>query len=392
MATGPKILLAALENFGTARLPHALQAAGFSVGIACRHDALLNKTRYFDERFVFNCRNHGRGLMAALSGIVSAWQPDWIQPMDDRTALFMAGACRHKTDAALSKLLTRSLGNPQGVISAVDKWRACKAAEQTGIRTPATTLINNAADIKTFGDQHGFPLVLKRAFGRGGDHVHICRDPAAAESAWHRLLPPKISPIDHLYRWREQIRGRVMHDSWLPASHEIVATHFITGRPAMVQAVALNGRTLGVLAAVAVENFPSIVNPASVVRFIRHEEMRSAAEKLIAHWKLSGFVGFDFILDAENHAWFLECNPRPIPIAHLGALAGEDLCRRFYAALTGTRPPAERDFQEISVAHFPKEQRRDPDSQWLRNAFHDVPHDDPELAAALLAEPFNPDN
>jgi hypothetical protein len=323
--------------------------------------------------------------MAALSGIVTAWQPDWVQPMDDRMALFLASGARHKKDTALSKLLARSLGNPEGVIATVDKWRTWQAAEQSGIRVPATKVAGSRADILNFGAQKGFPLVLKLAFSYAGMGVHICRDSTEAETAWNRLHQ-RNSPIDRLYGWREKVRGRVMDDYWQPASREVLASKFISGRPAMVQAVALEGRILGLLTAVAEENFPDAVSPASVVRFIQHDEMRNAAEKLIAHWKLSGFIAFDFVLDAENRAWFLECNPRPIPISHLGALAGEDLCRRFYAALTAMPPPVEKNFQEFSVAHFPREQHRDPHSEWLRQAFHDVPADEPELLAALLAE------
>ncbi|HTB83872.1 MAG TPA: hypothetical protein VK742_09480 [Candidatus Sulfotelmatobacter sp.] len=385
MTDRPKILLIALENFGTARLPRELQAAGFRVGIACRPEAFLAKTRFFEERFFFSRKDHGPGLMAALSGIASAWRPDWIQAMDDRTALFLASGARYKKHTALSKLLAKSTGNPEGVIAAVDKWRTWQAAEQTGIRVPATKVAGSLADMLKFGAQRGYPLVLKLAFSHAGMGVRICRDATEAETAWNRLYQ-RNSPIDRLYGWREKVRGRVLDDFWHPASREILASEFIAGRPAMVQAVALEGRTLGLLMAVAEETFPRAVNPASVVRFIRHDEMRNAVEKLIAHWKLSGFIAFDFVLDTDNRAWFLECNPRPIPISHLGALAGEDLCRRLYAALTSTPPPVEKNFQELSVAHFPREQRRDPDSEWLRRAFHDVPADEPELMAALLAD------
>ena len=72
---------------------------------------------------------------------------------------------------------------------------------------------------------------------------------------------------------------------------------------------------------------------------------------------------------------------------HLGARVGVDLCRQFRGMLDG-EPPAEKKnpIQEIIVAHFPKELRRDPQSEWLQRALHDVPTDDPELMAWLLAE------
>ena len=117
-----------------------------------------------------------------------------------------------------------------------------------------------------------------------------------------------------------------------------------------------------------------------------HPTRRNAAH----HGNLAGALaafGFDFVLDDEDCAWFVECNPRPIPIVHLGARVGVDLCRRFRAELAGEPPSVEKiPGEEIVVAHFPKELRRDPQSEWLQRALHDVPTDDPELMAALLAE------
>src|SRR5882724_7998140 len=121
MSSRPKILLMALELKwpGAARLPRALQDAGFEVGVACRAKAYMAHTKFRDHFFLLPEKNHGRGFLAGIKTIVSAWPPGLILPMDDRTALFLAGVheriARRGNSDALAGLLQRSLGNPTGV-------------------------------------------------------------------------------------------------------------------------------------------------------------------------------------------------------------------------------------------------------------------------------------
>jgi hypothetical protein len=52
MSASPKILIVGLESWaGVARLPHALQDAGFEVGVACFEDNYLAATRFRDRFF-----------------------------------------------------------------------------------------------------------------------------------------------------------------------------------------------------------------------------------------------------------------------------------------------------------------------------------------------------
>src|ERR1700753_1365540 len=118
MRARPKILLVALETewLSAARLPRALQAAGFEVGIACREEAFTDRTRYRDHLFLLPEKKFGQGLLAGIKTIVSAWPPDLILPLDDRTALFLTAVYGQLTavgdKSGLVILLRRSLGNP----------------------------------------------------------------------------------------------------------------------------------------------------------------------------------------------------------------------------------------------------------------------------------------
>jgi hypothetical protein len=358
----------------------------------------LAKTRFVDERFLLSPRNHGPALLAVLRHVIGAWRPDWVMPMDDRAAIFLSVICRQNKakgqDTGLTELLTRSLGNPEMLPAAADKWLAAQTAAAVGVEAPPSRPVLSVADVFDFGAQHGYPIVLRRRFNYGGKDVYICHDQSEVKNAFTKLQK-EFSLHGRFTTWREKIRQRQLADRWLPVNREVVASKFIAGRPAMLQACVMEGRLLGSLEAVAMKTFPHAISPASVVRFVQHDGMRRTAETLLARWRLSGLVGFDFVLDDEERAWFVECNPRPIPIVHLGARVGVDLCRRFRAELAGEPLPVEKNpAQEIIVAHFPKEMRRDPQSEWLQRALHDVPADDPELMAALLAEsaPRSPAN
>jgi len=95
----------------------------------------------------------------------------------------------------------------------------------------------------------------------------------------------------------------------------------------------------------------------------------------------------------RGQAWLIECNPRPTPIAHLGARAGEDLCLALHHRLvSASMLPRTTDIPiEFVVAHFPQESWRDPNSPYFASAFHDVPVDDLELLQCLKqAEPPKP--
>jgi predicted ATP-grasp superfamily ATP-dependent carboligase len=170
----------------------------------------------------------------------------------------------------------------------------------------------------------------------------------------------------------------------LPVDKTIIANQFIAGRPATSLASAFEGATLATVTAKNVECFPNELGPSSVVRFIHNQEMRRASEKLIGAWGLTGLIGFDFVIDSAGAAWLIECNPRPTPISHLGALVGEDICRALYCRIAGQSLPRLAQEDGLVVARFPTEQLRDPGSPHLTTGLHDVPWDDPGLLEKLL--------
>ncbi|HEY4952808.1 MAG TPA: ATP-grasp domain-containing protein [Verrucomicrobiae bacterium] len=379
-----KILVVGLELYwpGVARLPRALQDAGFEVGVACRDNAFLAHTGFRDRFFPLPKKNRGKEILACLEAIVREWSPDLLLPTDDRTVFFLARVhelvVSSGNSSGLADLLKCSLGNPAAIREAASKRLTMEIGRELGIRVPASQVVRSKDEAWAFGRKHGFPVVLKRSFDSGGNGVFICQNETEVASAF-KFLHRDETLQGRLQVWRERIRGRKMEFHWLPVDPSITVSRFLVGERAMSLMAVFEGRMLAALPAVMEQSYLDTKGPGSVVRFVRHEEMRRASEVLLKHWKLTGLIGFDFMIDAQGHAWLIECNPRPTPIAHLGARAGEDLCLALHRRLISEPMPRTGAPVELVVAHFPQESWRDPNSPYLTSAFHDVPWDDPQL-------------
>jgi len=125
--------------------------------------------------------------------------------------------------------------------------------------------------------------------------------------------------------------------------------------------------------------------PASLVRLIDHSEMTIVAEHMVKLLDLSGFVGFDFVLDSGNQAWIIEMNPRVTPICHFSLADGTSLAGSLYTQMTGLRPlsrlaPINRGL----IALFPNEIVRSPSSEHLQSCPHDVPWNEPDIVRSAL--------
>src|SRR5580692_686254 len=68
--------------------------------------------------------------------------------------------------------------------------------------------------------------------------------------------------------------------------------------------------------------------------------MDLAAQAIVERLGVTGFLGFDFILEeATQKAFLIEINPRATPTCHLSLGAGHDLCAAFAEVITGREAP-----------------------------------------------------
>src|SRR5262249_1111937 len=152
---------------------------------------------------------------------------------------------------------------------------------------------------------------------------------------------------------------------------------YIPGHPANRAVICWKGKVLAGISVEVVEAGHKC-GPASVVRFVDHSEMAIIAERMVKGLNLSGFVGFDFVLDSSNHVWIIEMNAGVTPIWHLSLADGTNLAGSLYTQMTGLQPlsrlvPINRHL----VALFPNEVLRSPSSEYLQSCQHDVPWNEP---------------
>ena len=261
-----------------------------------------------------------------------------------------------------------------------------RVAMELAVRMPATEVVETRADLARWFGQHRGPAVLKTDGSGGGRGVRIVDTLADAWRAWQALTAP---PTLRRAIKRTIVNGDATY--LLPCLRRTRAVvnvqRFVAGEDANCTVACWEGR---VLAAITVRVLQTLdaSGPASVVQLIEHREMAEAVSAIVCHLKISGVVGFDFILEeGTEHAHLIEMNPRATQMSHLPLGPGRDVAASLYAALSG-QTVRERSSVTAGdvIALFPQEWLRDPASVFLTTAHHDVPWDEPDLVRACVNE------
>jgi hypothetical protein len=121
-----------------------------------------------------------------------------------------------------------------------------------------------------------------------------------------------------------------------------------------------------------------------VVRVIDAPAMTAVVARLTRRLGLSGFAGFDFMLEATTgRPYLIELNARPTQICHLALDPASDMIGALSARFSPTgRRRTVPTVSSTTIALFPQEAWRDSDSTYLLSARHDVPWQTPEFAIA----------
>ncbi|MBC7987529.1 MAG: hypothetical protein H7X93_12820, partial [Sphingomonadaceae bacterium] len=164
---------------------------------------------------------------------------------------------------------------------------------------------------------------------------------------------------------------------------DLTAQALIEGMPAQCSFAAWRGRYLAGLTALKWRTHPGAKGPTSVAAFRAMPGLESACARVAEALGMSGLASVDFVIEEESGLpWAIELNPRPTPIVHLGARLGRDLALALREAIAG-RFTSQEPLREATIALYPRERMRDPDSEWVGGPDEDVPWDDPTLLARL---------
>lgn len=318
--------------------------------------------------------------LASLESAIRRVQPDLVIPCDDRVVWQLHEL--HETKPDLRPLIEASLGAAGEFGIVRQRERLLETARKLGIRVPETRPITSEADIRAWF-AHTSSAVLKLDGTWGGEGVEIAHSEEKALAAWRRLAqPPQLTTalkrllVNHdalaLWGWQRRIPPVV------------TIQQFIKGRPANSMLACWQGELLRT-AGVEVLGSQGPTGAAFAVRLIENAEMARAGRLLAEGLKLSGFYGLDFMLDeATGRAYMIEMNPRCTQLGHL-PMPGGDLAGALCSKLTGEAcMQSEPAIVEGGiVAFFPQAISWNPDSPWIRDGYHDIPKDQPELVRQL---------
>jgi hypothetical protein len=384
----PTILIATTERwYPTVRLGMALAKTGCIVRAVCPSEHPFGKTKALDRTFAYD----GLKPLASFAQAITSSRPDLIVPGDDLATRHLHQLHRDETQSGerrteVSDLIERSFGDPKSFPIVYARSRFMDLADEVGVRVPQTESIESIDQLRELTSSIGFPMVLKANGTSGGYGVRIVHTPVEAERAYRELeAPPRlVRALKHALIDRDTT---LLLPSLLRRVPGVNAQKFIDGREATSAVFCWQGTVLASVHFEVVNKVHS-TGHATVLKIIENSEMLAAAEKIVGRLKLSGFHGFDFMIESQTgSAYLIEMNPRATQVGHLSLGAGRDLPSAAYAVLSGQRTHSSRKVTENdTIALFPQEWLRDSESPFLRSAYHDVPLDEPELVQDCIGK------
>jgi glutathione synthase/RimK-type ligase-like ATP-grasp enzyme len=371
-----------------ARISMALADVGFRVATLTPHGHPARRSRKIQDHFTYHTWPPLRSAVRAIC----RWSPDILVCADDlavrelqklyrRTATSKDKARRH-----ISDLVELSLGQATSFPATHNKSDFLARVQIEGLRCPRTVIVPATRAFKSVPAGLIYPIVVKADHSYGGVCVRIVNCEADVRAAVWELQTP--STWHGIFRrlFGAILGSEALAPFMLPLRRTISLQQYIPGRPSNRAVVCWKGKVLAGISVEAME-VGHEYGPASVVRLIEHSEMAMAAEHMVKCLELSGFVGFDFVLDSSNQAWIIEMNPRVTPICHFSLADGTNLAGSLYAQMKGVRSlsklaPTTCDL----IALFPNEIVRSPSSHYLQSCQHDVPWNEPEFVVGVLNE------
>lgn len=367
-----------------ARISLALADAGFLVAAVSPPRSMVRETTSVTRHYRFRPSAPLRSIVRAIQD----WTPNLLICTDDCAILALQAIytrelkkCGGKQSFLLD-LIERSLGSPEGFAICSRKSLFIEFARSKQIRCPATRLVH-ADNIDEVSSANRYPILVKADGSWGGRFVRLVESSRELHrtilefqlpAGWPRILRSFLAHLLPL---------RMFRPVW-PRLRQICVQEFIVGPAANRAVVCWKGEVLAGISVKVIEDVYSF-GPAAIVEKIEHAEMTRTADVLAKQLELSGFFGFDFVIDASGDAYLVEMNPRVTPIAYLGGPQGVNLSAALFARMGGqkdTTPPALASSGPIPL--FPQTLQRPALKGFLLAGYDDVPWHDPKLVLALL--------
>lgn len=369
----------------------ALKAVGCRVFAVCPpRGHSLPLTRAIEQLFDYAALRPVSSLCASIA----ASKPDLIVPCDDLAVQHLQELHRRCSqpgsgcDAEMAKLIENSLGSPEFFDVTTRRFELNRAARDLGILVPETALISEPGDLTRFESRQPFPWILKVDGSWGGHGVRIVHSMAEAQRALSDLMAP-VGLGAALKRWAVNRDPYWLVHSLRPSTPRVTVQSYIAGRPANSAISSRNGKLLAGLC-VEVISALSLTGSSTVVRVIEHRPMMEASQRIAEVLHLTGFYGFDFMIEERTGlSYLIEMNPRCTPLVPFQMGPGRDMVGALCSEISGgacVGRPITTDKTEI--AYFPQAWRSNPNSEHLTTGYHDVPWAQTAFVEDLLRIPW----
>jgi hypothetical protein len=364
----------------SARLAMAFLRHGCRVSAVCPPGHPLRFVAGIESLYLYK----GLDSLGSLKTAILAAQPTLIVPGDDGVVWQLHEL--HAKNVEMRPLIERSLGSKENYPIVLGRGLFLKAAEELGIRIPTTETVASEANLTTIWADA--PAVLKLDGTWGGFGVAIVDSLPEALAAFRKLSQPMGAGV----AWKRWLINRDPIALWSWQRREtpsVTIQQFIAGRPANAMMACWQGELLAIVS-VEVITAQGATGAATVVRLVQNEEMEQAARRLAQKFMLNGFHGLDFVIEHQTGAAYLiELNPRCTQLGHLSLPLQGDLAGAMSSKLWNEQtiaPKPDDCIQGNTIAFFPQALNWNPNSPYLKNAYHDVPWEQPSLLRELLRD------
>jgi thioesterase domain-containing protein len=302
------LIVSTMRWFSAARLANCLADAGFIVSVCAPRRHAFDAVAALASRTRLSWLRPQRSIRRALRDCA----PDVVLCDDERALGLLRSIVARPGYEQWRDLLTRALG-------AVEDWplltsRAGQAglARELGLAAPPTEPLRSVEHLRRWAGDHPGPFVLKTDGSWGGQGVAVVDEPEQLTGAWRALSRPPGAA-------RTLVRAvsdyRPFLNRWRRERPTVNVQAVQRGSDATVTVACIDGKVQCLVCLEVLATDPRR-GPARAVRVIDHSAMAETARQLVSRLGLSGFCGFDFMIDGDR-AVLLEINPRVTPTAHL---------------------------------------------------------------------------
>ena len=334
---GPHILLATTGQLpSTARLAMELHEAGAEVSLIAPSNHPAWALGLLQRRSIY------RALMprSCLEAVLRRLRPDMVIPCDERTVRDLHAIAVSTKHGEVKRLIETSTAPAVNFPIITSRAALLSLAQHEGVRTPPSMPLPDKAALDRWAANHGTPFVLKADGSWAGFGVRIISDATAATDAYSEMT----RTVSGRLALRESLLESNYFEirTWLRRERPVMSVQgYVDGWPANVGVACLQGEVLAATCAEAVTTL-SATGPSTVARIIHNQEMIDTATRIVKALRLSGMIGFDFMIEtATGAAYLIEMNPRNTPICAIRLGPGRDLAEALVARLAG-RPVRER--------------------------------------------------